>query len=149
MQFAYRSADKIRVVIVDALAEIELEGLREPLENTSIIKFIYIAAFDAVRLEIHFNFTVAPVFDPMLAAGRAGERKYSLKAQAETHLDLRLDKSAQTSDWSRRPLDGRQLHYAALDPFATFLLYENQKERNLHDGAYYSKPRLLIYANGS
>ena len=75
----------------------------------------------------------------MLAARRSGERKYSLKAQAETHLAIRLDKSAQTSDWSRRPLDNRQLYYAALDAFATLLLYENQLERGI-SGDYRLKP---------
>ena len=74
----------------------------------------------------------------MLAARRSGERKYSLKAQAEIHLKLRLDKSPQTSDWSRRPLDLRQLNYAALDPFAALLLYENQIKRGL-SGRYQLK----------
>jgi len=75
----------------------------------------------------------------MLAERRSGERKYSLSAQAEVHLGLHLDKSAQTSDWSRRPLDNRQLYYAALDPYATLLLYENQTRRHL-DGSYRLKP---------
>ncbi len=141
VQFAYRSADKMRVVIVDALAEIDLKVLRAPLEKSSIIKTIHNAAFDAARLAKHYNFTVAPVFDTMLAARRSGERRYSLKAQAETHLGLRLDKAAQTSDWSRRPLDNRQLYYAALDPLATLLLYEQQQARNLR-GDYLSKARI-------
>ncbi len=141
MQFAYRSAEKIRVVIVDALAEIDLEVLRAPFENLSVLKIIHNAAFDAARLEKHYKFKAAPVFDTMLAARRSGERKYSLKAQAETHLDLHLNKSTRTSDWSRRPLDVRQLHYAALDPFATLLIYENQKTRNLR-GDYFSKSQI-------
>ncbi len=74
MQFAYRSQNKIRVVIVDAIAEINLEILREPFENSSILKIIHNAAFDAARLETHFKFAVAPVFDTMLAARRSGER---------------------------------------------------------------------------
>lgn len=141
VQFAYRSADKIRVVIVDALADLNIEMLRPPLENSTIIKIIHNASFDAARLEKHYQFKVAPVFDTMVAARRSGEKKYSLKAQAETHLNIRLDKTTQTSDWSRRPLDVRQLHYAALDPLATLLLYENQKLQNLN-GEYYSKAQI-------
>ena len=52
---------------------------------------------------------------------------------------MRLDKTAQGSDWSRRPLDVRQLHYAALDAYAALLLYENQAERQLA-GDYRLKP---------
>jgi hypothetical protein len=131
VQFAYRADDKIRVVILDALAELDLEPLRLPLEDTGIIKIIHNASFDAVRLQTHYNFQTAPVFDTMSAARRNGERKYSLAAQAQVHLNLRLDKSMQNSDWSRRPLDVRQLHYAAHDPCAALLLYEHQVRRGL------------------
>ena len=131
IQFAYRADDKIRVVILDALADLDFELLRLPLENKGIIKIIHNASFDAVRLQTHYNFQTAPVFDTMIAARRSGERKYSLVAQAETHLQLRLDKRMQSSDWSRRPLDVRQLHYAAHDPYAALLLYEHQVQRGL------------------
>ncbi len=131
IQFAYRADDYIRVVILDALAELDLEPLRPPLEEKGIIKIIHNASFDAVRLQTHYNFQTAPVFDTMTAARRSGERKYALAAQAQTHLNLRLDKAMQNSDWSRRPLDVRQLHYAAHDPYAALLLYENQVKRGL------------------
>lgn len=131
VQFAYRANDKIRIVMLDALAELDFEPLRLPLEEAGIIKIIHNASFDAVRLLKHYDFKTAPVFDTMIAARRSGERKYSLSAQAETHLDLRLDKRVQNSDWSRRPLNVRQLHYAALDPYAALLLYEHQMQRGL------------------
>ncbi len=137
IQIAFRREGKIKVVIIDALADLDIDLLRLPLELASNIKIIHNAAFDAARLKTHYNFNVAPVFDTMSAARRRGEKKYSLKAQADAHLNLRLDKSAQGSDWSRRPLDARQLHYAALDPYATLLLYENQIERGL--AGYYQK----------
>jgi hypothetical protein len=74
----------------------------------------------------------------MLAARRGGERGYSLKAQAERHLGLALDKGARQSDWGARPLDPRQIAYAALDAAATLLLYEHQAARGLR-GEY--RPR--------
>lgn len=131
IQIAYRKEEIIRVVIIDALANLDLETLRFSLEHPSAVKIIHNAAFDAVRLNNHYDFKVAPVFDTMAAARRSGERKYSLKAQAEIHLGIKLDKSAQGSDWSRRPLEARQLHYAALDSYATLLLYEHQRVRGL------------------
>ena len=139
IQIAFRAGERIKVFIIDALADFDLEPLRLPLEKSAAVKIIHNAAFDAARLNKHFNFSLAPVFDTMIAARRSGERKYSLKAQAETHLAIRLDKTAQTSDWSRRPLDNRQLYYAALDAFATLLLYENQLVRGI-SGDYHLKP---------
>lgn len=139
IQIAFRTAGKIKVVIVDALADFDLLPLRLPLEQSSSVKIIHNAAFDAHRLETHYDFKVAPIFDTMAAARRSGERRYSLKAQADIHLNLRLDKSERGSDWSRRPLDPRQLYYAALDPYATLLLYESQTRRHLN-GDYRLKP---------
>ena len=139
IQIAFRAEGRIKVFIIDALAQFDPEPLRLPLEKSLAVKIIHNAAFDAARLSKHYNFSPAPVFDTMLAARRSGERKYSLKAQAETHLAIRLDKTAQTSDWSRRPLDNRQLYYAALDAFATLLLYENQLVRGI-SGSYRLKP---------
>ncbi len=146
IQIAFRAKDRIKVFIIDALADFDLEPLRLPLEKSAAVKIIHNAGFDATRLHKHYNFSPDPIFDTMLAARRSGERKYSLKAQAETHLTLRLDKSAQTSDWSRRPLDNRQLYYAAFDPFVTLLLYENQMERGI-SSVYRLKPTAVSTQN--
>ncbi len=131
IQIAYRVEERVKVFIIDALADFDPEPLRLPLEKSAVVKIIHNAGFDATRLKKHYDFSLTPVFDTMLAARRSGERKYSLKAQADNHLGFQLDKSARTSDWSRRPLNNRQLYYAALDPFATLLLYENQMERGI------------------
>lgn len=139
IQLAYRSERQTKVAVIDGLAaELELETLRSPLELNSTIKVIHNAVFDASRLRSHFHFNVGPIHDTMLAARRGGEKRYSLQAQAETHLNLHLDKGNQRSDWSRRPLAPRQLHYAALDAFSTLLLYENQVKRRLN-GAFQLK----------
>lgn len=131
IQIAFRAKEKIKVFIIDAFPDFDPEPLRLPLEKSAAVKIIHNAAFDAARLHKHYDFCLAPIFDTMLAARRSGERKYSLKAQAERHLALLLDKSARTSDWSRRPLNARQLYYAAHDAFATLLLYENQLARGI------------------
>lgn len=146
VQIAFRAKERIKVFIIDAFARFDPEPLRLPLEKSAVVKIIHNAGFDATRLKKHYDFSVTPVFDTMLAARRSGERKYSLKAQAETHLGLRLDKSAQTSDWSRRPLDNRQLYYAAFDPFVTLLLYENQLKRGI-SSVYRLKPTAVSTQN--
>jgi hypothetical protein len=146
IQIAFRTERGIKVFIIDTLADFDPEPLRLPLEKSAAVKIIHNAAFDAARLNKHYNFNLAPVFDTMIAARRSGERQYSLKAQAETHLNFPLDKSARTSDWSRRPLDNRQLYYAAHDAFATLLLYENQLVRGI-SGDYRLKPPAVSTQN--
>lgn len=131
IQLAYREDGHLRVAVVDAFAKLDPAILRGPLESVDVTKAVHNAAFDAVRLEKHFKIRPAPIHDTMLAARRFGERRCSLKAQAESHLGLQLDKGAQQSDWSLRPLHPRQLGYAALDAAATLLLYEHQAGRGL------------------
>lgn len=131
IQLAYRSAGELRVAVIDALAPLDPIILRRPLEQDSATKAVHNAAFDAARLARHFRIAVAPIHDTMLAARRGGERRYSLKAQAETHLGLHLDKGEQRGDWGLRPLVPRQIAYAARDAAATLLLYEHQRDRRL------------------
>ena len=131
IQFAYRVREEVKVIIVDALADCDVAILRPPLESVEIVKAIHNAAFDATKLFAHYRIETAPIYDTMLAARQSGEKKYSLQAQAAAHLNIHLNKGAQRSDWNRRPLDLKQIDYAARDAFSTLLLYENQIGRNL------------------
>lgn len=138
VQLAYRHELQVKVAVIDAFAALDFNLLKFSLEENSIVKIVHNAAFDAPRLAKHYEINVAPIHDTMRAARFNGERKYSLSAQAAVHLNLHLDKSVQRSEWSRRPLDTRQLYYAAVDAYATLMLYENQTNRRL-TGDYYSK----------
>src|SRR5215204_4908964 len=139
IQIAYRNQSKIKVAVIDAFADLNFDSLKNPLESDSVIKIVHNASFDVPRLAKHYSITAAPVFDTMRAARSGGERKYSLAAQAHSHLDLYLNKSPQRSDWSRRPLSYAQLYYAAVDSYAALLLYENQISRGL-TGGFQPKP---------
>ncbi|MDT5270146.1 MAG: ribonuclease [Acidobacteriota bacterium] len=139
IQLAYRDGGRVRVAVVDALAGFNVNELRFALESDGVVKAVHNASFDVPRLDRHLGLRVAPVHDTCLAARRGGERGCSLKAQAEKHLGLALDKGAQQSDWGARPLDPRQVAYAALDAAATLLLYEHQLGRGLKRGEY--RPR--------
>jgi hypothetical protein len=131
IQFAYRAREEVKVIIVDTLADCDVAILRSPLESVEVVKAIHNAAFDATKLFAHYRIETAPIHDTMLAARQSGEKKCSLQAQAAAHLNIHLNKGAQRSDWSRRPLDLKQIDYAARDAFSTLLLYENQIRRNL------------------
>jgi hypothetical protein len=131
IQIAHHVGHEVRVAVIDALAPLDPTVLRRPLELKTATKVMHNAAFDAARLSRHYKISAAPIHDTLLAARRSGERRYSLKAQVEKHLRLSLDKRAQQSDWSLRPLHPKQLSYAALDAVATLLLYEHQSGRGL------------------
>lgn len=131
VQLAFREDDRTHVAVIDALAEFNLEPLRQPLELSLQTKAIHNASYDAVRLVRHLRIATSPIHDTMLAARRSGERRCSLQAQVEAHLGFHLDKAEQRGDWSRRPLRAEQLNYAALDAACTLLLYEQQRARGL------------------
>ncbi len=132
IQLAFREGRRLRVAIIDALAGLDLDHLRPLLESGAVTKAIHNASYDAVRLSRHFRIRTSPIHDTMLAARRCGEKRCSLRAQAQAHLGLQLDKSEQRGDWSRRPLTVKQLRYAALDAACTLLLYEDQMARGLY-----------------
>lgn len=72
------------------------------------------------------------VFDTLEASRRAHGPDvlggHSLAMGCERELGISLDKSEQTSNWSRRPLDADQLNYAALDAGLLLALHEPFKD---------------------
>ena len=131
IQIAYRDNRQLKGVGLDALSGLDHQALQRPLESGTTFKAIHNAAYDAVRLAHHFQINTSPIHDTMRAARRSGDKRYSLQAQAHTHLGFHLDKSEQRGNWSQRPLSIKQLRYAALDAACTLLLYENQMARGL------------------
>ena len=105
-------------VIIDALAVRDLAALVPVLESESVVKVIHNATFERSVLA-RMNLPLRNVFDTLTVSrrvrGKHVDGGHGLAAVCERELDLRLDKSAQTSDWTRRPLTERQLAYAALD----------------------------------
>lgn len=102
--------------IIDPLAVPSLEPLRQVLERSGPTKVIHNASFER-RILGEAGFDVAEVFDSLRVSRRLGPRTCShrLSAVCERYLGRVLDKSSQTSDWSRRPLSRAQLDYAAAD----------------------------------
>ncbi|GAA2800674.1 ribonuclease D [Saccharopolyspora taberi] len=100
-------------VLVDPVA---LEGALEPL----------VAALDGTEWVLHaasqdlpclaeLNLHPARLFDTELAGRLAGFDRVSLGALVERMLGYQLEKGHSAADWSRRPLPGDWLAYAALD----------------------------------
>lgn len=139
VQLAFWEEGQVQTVVIDVLAGLDLNVLRMPLELSLQMKAIHNASYDAVRLARHFNIFTSPVYDTMLAARRAGEKKCSLQAQVAAHLGIELDKTEQRGDWGRRPLSREQLDYAAMDASCTLMLYERQIQRGMRGD--YEVPR--------
>ena len=143
VQLAFREVGReealVQSVVIDALAGLDLDVLRMPLELSLQMKVIHNASYDAIRLARHFNIFTSPIYDTMLAARRGGEKKCSLQAQVAAHLGIELDKTEQRGDWGRRPLSHEQLDYAAMDATCTLMLYERQIQRGLRGD--YEVPR--------
>ena len=104
--------------IVDATAITDLEPLAAILDQGDIVKVIHDASFERSVLG-RLNLSITNVFDTLATSrrlrGRTIDGGHSLAACCRRELGLELDKSEQTSDWTRRPLTARQLAYAALD----------------------------------
>jgi ribonuclease D len=70
IQLAFHEGCRFRVAVIDALAGLDLQRLRAPLESGAVTKAIHNAAYDAARLSHHFHIRTAPTHDTMLAARR-------------------------------------------------------------------------------
>jgi ribonuclease D len=110
MQLSFSGAN----YIVDPLAGLDLTDFLGVLAHKELI--IHAADFDLRMLKKTFGFRPnAPVFDTMLAAQVLGFEKIGLAALVEKYFAVILPKTAQKSDWSRRPLAVSNLDYASDD----------------------------------
>ncbi|MFZ9010315.1 MAG: ribonuclease D [Anaerohalosphaeraceae bacterium] len=103
-----------KTFIVDPLADISLAGFLKELSHKELI--IHDAGYDLRMLKASFGFKPKNgVFDTMLAAALSGLPNVGLSALLERVLDMKVAKHNQRADWSKRPLTGHLLQYAAED----------------------------------
>lgn len=103
--------------IVDPLAVDDLSPLADVLEAPTIVKIIHNASFER-SVFAKLNLAIVNVFDTLAASRRIRGKQadgHSLGVVCRRELGKFLDKTQQTSDWSRRPLSPAQIAYAALD----------------------------------
>lgn len=102
---------------IDPKADIDLSPLLNLLvENRDVLKVFHAGGQD---LEIIHNLTgktPAPLFDTQIAAMALGHgEQVGYSNLIESMLGHSIDKGARFTDWSRRPLDKRQIDYAIAD----------------------------------
>ena len=110
-------ASSEQAAAIDPLAEIDLKQLLDLLvENEEVLKVFHAGGQD---LEIVHNLTGKtphPLFDTQIAAMALGHgEQIGYSNLIESLLGHSLDKGARFTDWSRRPLDKRQIDYAIAD----------------------------------
>ncbi|MGI8612197.1 MAG: ribonuclease D [Sphingomicrobium sp.] len=102
---------------IDPQADLDLSPILELMvENKEVLKVFHAGGQD---LEIVHNLTgkvPSPLFDTQIAAMALGHgEQVGYSNLIESLLGHSLDKGARFTDWSRRPLDKRQIDYAIAD----------------------------------
>ncbi|MFV0476025.1 MAG: ribonuclease D [Pikeienuella sp.] len=117
-------------VLIDPLADLDLEPLFALMRNPEVLKVFHAARQD---VEIFVNLmgeVPAPIFDTQIAAMVCG---FGDQAGYETLVrslaGAALDKSSRFTDWARRPLNEKQLTYAAGDVTHLRVIYEKLSAR--------------------
>ncbi len=108
--------DGIDAWVIDTVALTDLGALFARLNDPGTVKVFHAASQD---LEIFAQLTgscPAPIFDTQLAAallGKGDQLGYAALVMQE--LGIVIDKTLTRTDWSRRPLTGPEIAYAAAD----------------------------------
>lgn len=111
-------ADAHEAAAIDPLAPgLDLTPLLHLLVNTEdVLKVFHAGGQD---LEIIYNLTGTtphPLFDTQIAAMALGQgEQVGYSNLVDAYLGITIDKGARFTDWSRRPLDARQIEYAIGD----------------------------------
>jgi len=109
--------------VVDAWRLADLTPLQPVLADRAILKLFHGMGADA-RVLADRQLVAYHTLD-LEAVSRSifGQRESGLAAMLERAFGMRLDKSLQRSDWTRRPLPPAMVSYAARDAEATLALY--------------------------
>jgi ribonuclease D len=106
-------ATRNRIALVDPLA-VDVVGLKRAFERNATCT-MHAGSQDLEILQLICGEVPRRIFDTQVAALFSGYRTSSLGKLVEDLLEVRLDKSAQLTDWTRRPLPDADQRYAASD----------------------------------
>ena len=102
--------------LLDPLAVQDLAPLAEMLENPAILKILHSGSED---LEVLLNTVGAlpqPLVDSQVACAMLGQPlQMGYHSAVQWLFDMEIDKEQTRSNWCKRPLQEKQLHYAAMD----------------------------------
>ena len=100
------------------------------LENKSLTKIFHYGRFDMAVLKQNLKINVKNIFCTKVASKltRTYSSKHGLKDLVYEILDIQLDKTEQSSDWSKKKLTKKQIEYAMND-----VLYLSKIKNSLHE----------------
>jgi ribonuclease D len=91
--------------------------LKRLLEDPGIMKILHFARFDVAAIRHHLGIAMSPIFCTRTASKlvRTYTDRHGLKDVALELADVEMDKTSQSTDWSRSDLSPAQLKYATAD----------------------------------
>jgi len=116
-------------------------NLKFLLENKNITKIFHYARFDMAILKENLKINVKNIFCTKVASKltRTYSSKHGLKDLVSEVLNITLDKTEQSSDWSQKKLSKKQISYAIND-----IIYLSNLKKNLEEKLINQK-RLKIF----
>jgi ribonuclease D len=127
--------DGEKIAIVDPVAIKDLHPLMELLYNKNITKVFHSSRQD-LEIFYHMNGSLPePLFDTQVAAALLGfGEQIGYAPLVKQLLKVELDKSQTRTDWLKRPLNKKQLSYAADDVKYLAQIYPLQLQKLIDTG---------------
>ena len=116
-------------------------NIKHLLENKNLVKIFHFARFDMAILKENLKINVKNVFCTKVASKltRTYTPKHGLKDLVSELLNISLDKTEQSSDWSQKKLTKKQISYAIND-----IIYLSTLKINL-EAKLINQKRLKIF----
>ena len=129
IQLRNESNKKVYLIKFDKdISQANSKNIKSLLEDKSLTKIFHYARFDMAVLKENLNINVRNVFCTKIASKltRTYSSKHGLKDLVKEILNIELDKTEQTSDWSQKKLTKQQIQYAMND-----VIYLSDLKKNL------------------
>lgn len=118
--------DGTSLVLIDPLAELDLEPFWQLLTNPDVVKVLHSCHEDLEVFKIYANRLPRPLFDTQIAGQFLFQGKVmGFGAAVLQEVGVELDKGEARTNWLKRPLTPQQLEYAANDVKYLLPLYHS------------------------
>ena len=129
IQLRNESNKKVYLIQFDQnISSAHSKNIKYLMEDKSLTKIFHYARFDMAVLKENLNINVKNIFCTKIASKltRTYSSRHGLKDLVKEILNIELDKTEQTSDWSQKKLTKQQIQYAMND-----VLYLSDLKKNL------------------
>ena len=129
IQLRNESNKKVYLIQFDQnISSANSKNIKSLMEDKSLTKIFHYARFDMAVLKENLNINVKNIFCTKIASKltRTYSSRHGLKDLVKEILNIEIDKTEQTSDWSQKKLTKQQIQYAMND-----VLYLSDLKKNL------------------